>query len=74
MSAPYQTQGIARPREGAKRPPMGVVGRCSCKGHEQERNAKSLPHLPAASAWWGKPHLTANKRKVQFTAPTGGEI
>lgn len=71
MSAPYQTQGIARPREGAKRPPMGVVGRCSCKGHEQVFDTADVRSIN--NAGWGKPHLTAF-RKVQFTAPTGGEI
>ena len=35
MSAALHTQNSPRPRVEAKPPPMGVVGRCSCEGHER---------------------------------------
>ncbi len=35
MTASTTTQNGAQPRGGVKRPPMGVVGRCSCYKHER---------------------------------------
>ena len=40
-----RTQNSARPWGGVKRPPVGRVGRCSCKRHEPVFETKNALNL-----------------------------